>query len=299
MDQTVEWPIKQRELVQWVLDSRPWNDFVMRDDDIVICTWSKSGTTWTQQIVGQLIFGGKPGLYHGPDASPWIDFRLRPGDEVIADAQRHRRFLKTHLPIDALRYSPTAKYIYIGRDGRDVFWSWYNHWSSFKPEVLARISSFYPDQPPVTYPDPDIRKAFLNWLDADAYPSWPFWSHVQGWFDARRLPNLKLLHFANLKADLEGEIRRLAGFLGIEVAPEAWPAIIEQSSFDYVRSLAAPDPRQAPFLNGGGATFINKGTNGRWRDVLTADDIARYEAEAAKHLTPECAQWLATGKLPA
>ena len=27
----------------------------------------------------------------------------------------------------------------------------------------------------------------------------------------------------------------------------------------------------------GGTTFINKGTNGRWRDVLTPDDIARYE----------------------
>lgn len=298
MDATVAWPVKRRELVQWVADSRLWNDFAMRDDDIVISTWSKSGTTWTQQIVGQLIFNGQPGLYFGPQASPWIDFRLRPEAAAIADAQTHRRFLKTHLPIDALTYSPHAKYLYIGRDGRDVFWSWYNHWSSFKPEILSRISSFYPDQPPIPFPDPDIRQAFLQWLDTDAYPNWPFWSHVQGWFDARHLPNLRLLHFATLKDDLEGEIRRLANFLEIEVAPDAWPRIVMQSGFDYVRRAAVADPEQAPFLVGGGATFINKGTNGRWRDVLTADDVAKYEAEVARNLTAECAAWLATGMLP-
>jgi hypothetical protein len=45
----------------------------------------------------------------------------------MVEAQTHRRFLKTHLPLDALVFSPKAKYIYIGRDGRDVVWSMYNH----------------------------------------------------------------------------------------------------------------------------------------------------------------------------
>jgi aryl sulfotransferase len=295
-DAGIVWPSKKRELVKWVADSRVWNDFVMRDDDIVVCTWSKSGTTLTQQILGQLISGGKPGLNFSIEASPWIDFRLRPEALAIANAQTTRRVLKTHLPIDALPWSRQAKYIYIGRDGRDVFWSWYNHWSSFKPEVLARISSFYPDEPPIPYPDPDVRLAFLKWLD-DAYPNWPFWPHVQGWFDARHTPNLMLLHFANLRADPEGEIRKLAAFLDIEIAADALPRIVEQSSFDYVKSLAATDPKQAPFLKGGGDTFINKGTNGRWRDILTPADIARYESEAARNLTPECAHWLATGEM--
>jgi aryl sulfotransferase len=42
----IVWPRKQRELTMWVINSRPWNDFAMRDDDIVIGTWSKAGTTW-------------------------------------------------------------------------------------------------------------------------------------------------------------------------------------------------------------------------------------------------------------
>jgi aryl sulfotransferase len=121
---------------------------------------------------------------------------------------------------------------------------------------------------------------------------------VQGWFDARHLPNLKLVHFADLKADLRGEIEKIAAFLEIEVAPELWPAILEHCSIDYMRMVASRNERAKTVFKNGGATFINKGTNGRWRDVLTADDIARYEAEVARHLTPECAEWLATGRLP-
>ena len=63
------WPVKQRETVEWVYDSRPWNDLNFRDGDIVVCTWSKSVTTWMQQILAQLILGADPEVY-GPDLSP-------------------------------------------------------------------------------------------------------------------------------------------------------------------------------------------------------------------------------------
>jgi aryl sulfotransferase len=41
--------------------------------------------------------------------------------------------------------------------------------------------------------------------------------------------------------------------------------------------------------------FIHKGTNGRWAEVLTADESSEYEARALRELGPECARWLATG----
>jgi aryl sulfotransferase len=297
MDTETAWPVKQRELVKWVIDSRVWNDFEMRDDDIVIATWAKSGTTWMQQIVGQLVFGGEADLY-GVTRSPWPDFRMRSDSVEQAVAQTHRRYLKTHLPIESLVYSPRAKYIYVGRDGRDCYWSWHNHHSNFTQDMLDRINALYPDDPPVGYPNPDIRLAFRDWLDRDAYPHWPFWSHVQGWFDARHLPNLKLVHFANLKADLRGEIEKIAAYLEIEVDPATWPAILEHCSFDYMKRLAARDERAKQVFKGGGATFINKGTNGRWRDVLTPADNEKYQAEVARNLTPEAAAWLETGRLP-
>lgn len=296
MGTSIDWPVKQRELTMWVIDSREWNGFDFRDDDIVIATWAKSGTTWMQQIVSQLIFAGEPDLY-GSSRSPWPDFRMRPDGVERAIAQTHRRYLKTHLPLESLVYSPKAKYLYVGRDGRDCYWSWHNHHANFTQEMLDSINALYPGQPPVPYPNPDVRLAFLQWLDRDAYPNWPFWSHVQGWFDARHLPNLKLVHFANLKADLRGEIEKIAEFLEIDVDPALWPAILEHCSLNYMKMVAAKDERAKFVFKGGGATFINKGTNGRWRDLLTPADIARYEAEVARNLTPECARWLATGEL--
>ncbi|NQV55744.1 MAG: sulfotransferase domain-containing protein, partial [Rhodospirillales bacterium] len=109
----IKWPKKSLELQQYCMDSTYWNDFKFRDDDIIIATWGKSGTTWVQQIVAQFIFNGETvGLPVG-DMSMWVDFRL-PSLEVKApllEAQKHRRFLKTHLPVDALVFSPEAKYI--------------------------------------------------------------------------------------------------------------------------------------------------------------------------------------------
>jgi aryl sulfotransferase len=291
----IDWPVRSRELVKFVCDSRLWQDFAMRDDDIVISTWAKAGTNWMQQIVAQLIFSGAPGLFTTWDFSPWIDFRLDPG-APYADRQTHRRFLKTHLPIDTLPYSRTAKYIYLGRDGRDVYWSWYNHYQNFKPEVLDGISALYPDEPPLRYHNPDIRLGFLEWLESDAYPNWPFWSHIQGWFDARNLPNMHLVHFADLKADLPGQIRELADFLELEIDLEKWPVILEHCSFEYMKQQAVE--RGDPALKGGGGTFFKAGTNGRWRDVLTAEDNDRYEAVAAGNLSPDAARWLASGELP-
>lgn len=297
MDTAIAWPVKQRELTMWVVDSRCWNGFEFRDDDIVIASWAKSGTTLTQQIVGQLIFEGAPLVNRG-EHSPWIDHRLTPDAREKAEALTHRRYLKTHLPIDALVFSPKAKYLYTGRDGRDVYWSWHNHHMGFRPETLERISSLYPDQPPHTYPNPDVRLAFLDWLRNDAWPNWPFWSHVQGWFDARRLPNVKLLHFNDLKADLEGQVRGIADFLEIPVDPAKMPAILEHCSIDYMRNDPTSAPQTERTFRNGNATFFNKGTNGRWRDLLTADDLAYYQAEVARNLTPECARWLQTGELP-
>ena len=127
-DAAVAWPRKTRELMNHHMDSTVWNAFAFRDDDVVIATYAKSGTTWMQQIVGQLVFQGDENVaMHA--ISPWVDLRVPPATEKLAmlEAQTHRRIVKTHLPVDALVFSPKAKYIYIGRDGRDVLFSWYHH----------------------------------------------------------------------------------------------------------------------------------------------------------------------------
>ncbi len=292
----VAWPKKTREFQNHHMDSTFWNDFPFRDDDIIIATYGKSGTTWLQQIVAQLIFDGAEGLPVA-EMSPWLDLRVPPKEVKLpaVEAQDHRRFLKTHLPVDALVFSPKAKYIYIARDGRDVIWSMYNHhatandmWYDALNNTPGRIG------PPIEPPPASIRQYFNEWLEGNGYPFWPFWENIRSWWEIRDLPNVKLLHFADLKADMPGQIRRLAEFLDIPVHETTWPAILEHCSFTYMKAHASESvPLGGALWEGGAETFMHKGTNGRWRDTLNADEIAAYKKTALAELGPECARWLA------
>jgi aryl sulfotransferase len=292
------WPRKSRELYSQFFDSSIWNEFRFRSDDVVIATYAKAGTTWTQQIVAQLIFAGAEGV-DVATLSPWLDLRVTPKEQKLAalEAQQHRRFIKTHLPVDALVFSPDAKYIYIGRDGRDVVWSLYNHHANSTEEWL-RLLNETPGRvgPPIGRPPASIRQYFLEWLEGDGYPFWSFWENVSSWWAIRHLPNVLFLHFADLKRDLPGQIRRVAAFLEIRLDAESFDAAVRHSSFDYMKTHAGKcAPRGGSFLRGGPRTFIHKGTNGRWRDVLTTDDRRRYEAAAEQRLGRPCARWLAEG----
>ncbi|MEQ1867970.1 MAG: sulfotransferase domain-containing protein, partial [Micropepsaceae bacterium] len=110
---TPAYPKKTREFHNHHFDSTIWNDFKFRDDDIVISTYAKSGTTWVQQMIGQMLFGPDPEMAVA-ELSPWLDLRVPPKEVKLpmVEAQTKRRFLKTHLPVDALVFSPRAKYIY-------------------------------------------------------------------------------------------------------------------------------------------------------------------------------------------
>jgi aryl sulfotransferase len=295
----VRWPAKTREMHNHHMDSTRWNDFPFRDDDVVVGTWAKSGTTWTQQILGQLLLDNPDGV-SAHAVSPWIEMRLMPWPETLheVEAQTHRRFLKTHLPVDALTMSPKAKYIYVGRDPRDVVMSMYNHHRAFKPEFYDMINSI-PGRvgEPLEPAGDDLRAYWHAWLDGDGAPFWPFWSHVQSWWDVRDLPNVLLVHFADLKADMAGEIRRIADFLGLAPTPERWAKVLERSSFDYMKANAdAIVPLAEVAFEGGAKRFINQGANGRWRDVLTEEDLRKGEAIAAASLSPECLAWLSEGR---
>ena len=109
--------------------------------------------------------------------------------------------------------------------------------------------------------------------------------------NVRHLPNVMLIHFNDMKADLPGSIRRIAEFLDIPVDPAVFPIIVEHCSFrlheNQRRTDGTPWRRK---WNGGAKTFINKGTNGRWRDVLAADEIAAYDSKALAELGADCAE---------
>lgn len=293
----IAWPKKTREMHNHHMNSTVWNTFKFRDDDIVVATYAKSGTTWTQQIIAQLIFnGGESVDVHS--LSPWVDLRIIP-PEVIAglEHQTHRRFLKTHLPVDALVFSPKAKYIFIGRDGRDAAWSLFNHHANATDDYFDAFNNT-PGRvgPTLERGSGDVHEFYSSWFSGDGYPYWPVWENILSWWNIRKLPNVKLIHFNDMKADLAGSIREIAAFLEIPIDEAKFPKIVEHCTFDYMKAHAdMVAPRGGIMWNGGAKTFINKGTNGRWRDTLNPAEVAAYEAKAVRKLGSACAKWLAQG----
>ncbi len=303
MEQTLthRMPAKTREMHNHHFDSTIWNDLTFRPDDIVISTYAKAGTTWMQQIVSQLIFDGAEALPVA-EMSPWLDLRVPPKHVKLpeVEAQTHRRFLKTHLPVDALRMSPEVKYIYIGRDGRDVMWSMHNHHATANQawyDALNKTPGLV--GPEIGPPPADRVEYFRHWLDRDGAPFWPFWENVRSWWAIRDLPNVMLVHFADLKRDFPAELDRIAAFLEIPIRDGSRDRIVHHCSFDYMkRNATASVPLGGAFWDGGAQTFIHKGTNGRWTDELPDDLSQAYEDRARNELGDEAADWLRAGRRP-
>ena len=287
-------------------DSTRWDYYEPRQDDIIIATSYKAGTTWMQGIIANLLF--PDGNFPAPpaDLSPWVDMRYVPLEVFLNSikSQQHRRFLKTHLPLDGMRYEPGVKYVYVSRDGRDVFMSLWNHYSKMTAEsrnhmnaIPGRAGEEFPPSPD------DIHEFWATWIESPLFENevggWPYWSHlsnVQSWWDYRHVPNIVFIHYNDLLTDPAGELRRLANYLEIDVPESAWSRILDAISFESMKSKAdLYAPGGGFFWEGGAKTFIHKGTNGRWRDVLTTEELAQYDALCEKALAPECRAWLENG----
>ena len=108
----------------------------------------------------------------------------------------------------------------------------------------------------------------------------------------------QVVHYGDLKADLETEMRRIAAFCGIDVDEEKWPTLLASVGLDEMRREAhasgAHDTMSFVF-EGGADRFFYKGDSGRWRNALTDDDLTLYE-EAANTLDPELRRWLEGGR---
>lgn len=292
------------------LDTRRWDDFNARTGDIIISTSYKAGTTLTQTIVTNMLFphGDMPGSVSV--ISPWLDMRLGPLQEILAglEAQTHRRCIKTHLPLDGLPFFEEVQYVMVGRDPRDVFMSLVNHYANHTPEFYEMMNAV-PDRVGDPFPeyDGDIHKLWHNWItrgwfpwESDGYPYWSHLHHAKTWWEFRHLPNVRLIHYNDLRADLEGQMRALADFLEIDVPENCWPAVVHACEFETVKANPEKvlDPSIDMAFKGGGQTFIYKGTNNRWKDVLDDGELELYRQAMAKTLPADCARWLESGGEP-
>ena len=136
--------------------------------------------------------------------------------------------------------------------------------------------------------------------DALGDPGASYFAVENSFWAARHQPNVLLVHYNDLKSDREGEMRRIADFLDIDIAGQLWPELVEAAGFDAMKSASeALMPSAGNIWKGGGKTFLNKGTNGRWHDVYSDEDLALYEERVAAEFSPALAAWCEHGRLVA
>jgi hypothetical protein len=380
-----------------VEDSGRWLGFRFRPGDIVISTRRKTGTTWLQMICALLIFQ-TPEL---PDPlwrlSPWLDNLAVPHDFMYAElaGQRHRRFIKTHTPLDGIPLDPRVTYIVTARHPLDTYVSLCHHHEIMpRPDGVAPPpgghappsgdhapppggysprpgpppgpppgsppggfgpppggfgpppggfspppstsgpppggSGFPPGPPPggsasppgrqlsgrPVPPEPSgvppapvarqtLHDALLRWIaddddarrDPDSLPS-IMWHLSDAW--ARRgEPNVLLVRYEDLLADLAGQMRWLAEKLGIAVPEQAWPALIQAATFERMRDRADILVSIPPGASAGTASsFFHRGASGAGCEILSDEEMAGYHARVAELAPPGMLDWLHSPRLP-
>jgi aryl sulfotransferase len=280
----------------FICDSSRWDRFTLRPGDVIVTTPPKAGTTWMQHCCLHLVHGGlPPGSL--TEVAPWLDQSLEPIEDVVArlEAQPHRRVIKTHTPMDGIPWSDDVTYVGVGRDPRDVVLSFVDHSANFDRERAAELRARAGGG---DSPTPIGFETVRGWIDEDSPPE-RFGStlrftahHLSQLWAHRDRPNVHLFHYAEMRRDLPGQLRRLAEVLGVDGSPVD-PAGL---SFEAMKANAgdtAPNASSGIFRSP--EQFFAAGRTGAWRNAFSAEDLDAYERRIAE-LCPdeELRAWLHT-----
>lgn len=304
----MELPARTRTYVTPIFDSTRWDRFTLRPGDIIVCTPVKSGTTWTQMLCALLVHQSPTFPQPLNELTRWLERNREPLEETLAsyEAQTHRRIVKTHTPIDGLPYDSAVSYVFCGRDPRDVFFSMRDHIENGSEETQKDVRRRAGLPEDFEFPkDPD--QLFALWLTTpyadgleDGFPMGSVLSQTAGYWRHRHAPNLLFLHYADLSANLDAEMRRLSAFLGIPVDEARWPSLREAASFDAMRERAdelAPGGHFAEWRSN--RDFFRAARRGGWQDKLSAENQALYEQVATARLGARLKSWLEGGRAAA
>lgn len=282
-------------------DSGHWDRLAFHHGDVVVSSRSKHGTTWLQTVVLLLIHQSPDLPVPLAQLSPWLDHRAEPLDTVISRlaAQRHRRVIKTHTPLDGVPIHPSVTYLVIARHPLDAAVSLYHQGANID---RGRLRQFTGARPPAEVSEPPpIHEWLTEWIDTDAdahraLDSLPgvLWHLTDAW-SRRHDPNVLLIHYDDLLADLDGQMRALSERLGITVVAERWDALVSAATFDRMRARAdrlVPDP--VGLLRRPQA-FFRSGISGAGAARLTPAELDRYHRRAAALAPPDLLAWLHRG----
>ena len=281
-----------------VSDSALWADFRFRTGDVVISTPAKCGTTWMQMLCALLIFDtadfGRPLT----EVSPWLDAVTYDTAATLAllESQQHRRFVKTHTPLDGIPLDDRATYVVVARHPLDMAVSLYHHSANIDRRRMAELTG----APLRTASErPSAHDWLLSWTRRETTPMEEPDSlvgvlhHVgDAWSRRATAPKVVLVHYADLLADLPGEMGRLASRLEVEVSPERLRVLAEAATFAQMRARSSElSPNRLGVLKDD-AAFFRSGRSGAGRELLSAEELASYDARVASLADPELVAWL-------
>jgi hypothetical protein len=233
-------------------------DYKARPDDVFIVTYPRSGTTWMQMILYQLTTDGQMNMRHIGEVCPWFE-RAAVNRRDLEKVPSPRIF-KSHLPY---LFTPKrkCKYIYVARNGKDVAVSFFNF---YKSHIRYRHGF-----------DRFFKQFMRGWV---VYGSW--FQHVRGWWRHRNRPNVLFLRYEDMMDDLEGAIRKIADFCGLQVPPDQMPRILERCSFAYMKQHELLFDHATEVMWELGYTmssFLRKGQIGDSAAYFTAEQEAQFE----------------------
>ena len=299
-------PVRYRSLMQ---DNIRWEGFELRDSDVVISTPPKCGTTWTQMLCALLIFDGPEFPAPLSTLSPWLDQTIRPLEEVVAayGAQQHRRFIKTHTPLDGVPFRENVTYIVVGRDPRDVMISMEHHVANMDFDRVLALREravgnhdlgTLPPRPTASSDPAERLRAFVREAQFTGVVNLTqVLHHLDTGWQRRDSSNVVMCHYADYSADLPAEVERLARALDIDISAHHASELATEASLDRMRERAVEVIPNAGAIWKDDQAFLRAGGFGEWHARVTDDDVAEYSTAVSNTVSADLAQWAHHGRL--
>jgi hypothetical protein len=248
------------------------NNFPTRSSDVFICTYTKSGTTWTQQIVHQLRTGGSMEFDDISVVVPWLETAVDIDIDPTADQRWEPRAFKSHLSSPEI--PPGGRYITVFRDPLTVLPSFYRFFEGWFFE-------------PGTVTIEDFARAF--YIGGSA--SGRHWQHLIDWWPRIGDDDVLALSYEDMVADPDAVPPIVADFLGMELDDETMSTVISNcrrstmtqhgSKFEEILLRQKRDPLMG-LPAGGTASKVNASTSA----VLPLYIATELDAVWAKTVTP-------------
>jgi len=217
------------------------------DDDIFLVSYPKSGNTWVRFMLANLIC--PEGVNVDFNSVDHIIPEVYKDNKKMEQIQRPR-FIKSHAPFHP-RY---PRVIYVARDGRDVYISYYHYEKKKFHEGFS----------------------LTDYLKCNHWPcSWS--EHIISWLNANLSDErLLVVCYERLREEPEKELRRIASFSGFSVTDAEIVEAVRCSTFKTMRKLEETQghPRKGEFSG----RFVRQGSVGGWRDYFGAQEKALFKA---------------------